>query len=143
VFAFAFVIVIGLCEGRARADGLPAAGSVLRASAYALPVGCSAVTGSYHVAYMLYEEGAPRRWRTAAYVCGGLSIGVGTYVLIDGGGESTGRTVLGIIPLVVGSYAILTAWFVGAPDDIVGPQASHLTPWFGKDSAGLAWGTTF
>jgi len=128
---------------RARAAGLPDATTIVKAGAYILPVGCSTITGSYHVVYMLYEEGAPRRWRTAAYICGGVSIGLGTFILVDNGSGAGGfDTFVGVLPIVLGTGAILAAWFVGAPDDIVGPQ-SRMTPWFGPGSAGMAWTGTF
>jgi hypothetical protein len=138
----ALSLVIVAAPARAHAASLPDATSVLFGAGYALPIGCSLVTGTYNSAYMVYDEGAPRGWRTAAYVCGGLSIGVGTWVLIDNGGASTGRTVIGILPIVIGAGAVLTAWFVGAPDDVVGNQA-RLTPWLGEGSGGLVWSGTF
>jgi hypothetical protein len=119
----------------------PDFGSVAVAGGYVLPIGCSAITGTYHLTYIVYGEGAPQRWRTAAYVCGGVAIGVGTYVLVDSGGETTGAKVLGGLPIVVGSYAILTALFVG-PEQVIGPQA-RVTPWFGPHGGGLVWSGTF
>jgi hypothetical protein len=129
--------------GRAEAAGLDAT-SVLEAAGYALPVGCSAVTGTYHAAYLLYGEGAPRGWRTAAYICGGVSIGLGTYLLVRDD-SSAGGTAIGVVPLVVGTYAIVTALLVGAPDDTVGDlsRAPRLTPWLASGSAGLVWSGTF
>jgi hypothetical protein len=139
----ALSILLTFAPARAHAAGLDAT-VVLEATGYALPVGCSAVTGTYHTAYLLYGEGAPRGWRTAAYVCGGLSLGLGTYLLVTGDG-STDSTVVGVVPLVAGAFAIVTSLLVGAPDDIVGDvaRAPRVSPWFGSGSAGLVWSGTF
>jgi hypothetical protein len=134
---------LGMAPGRAQAAGLDAT-TILEATGYALPVGCSAVTGTYHASYLAYGEGAPRGWRTAAYVCGGLSLGLGTTLLLTGDG-STNSTVVGVVPIVVGAYAIVTALLGGAPDDVVGDMARAplVSPWFGSGSAGLVWSGTF
>jgi hypothetical protein len=133
-----------LAPRRARAE-TPDATSLLDATAYILPVGCSAVTGTYHLTYIMYGEGAPRRWRTAAYICGGVSIGLGAYVLATGDEQSGTGLTIGILPIVIGSYAIATAWFVGAPDDVVGPmaRAPRVTPWVAAGAAGIAWSGRF
>ena len=140
VLAFVLATVVG--PRRAAAADVPSGSSIVVAAGYVLPIGCSALTGTYHAAYLLYGEGAPMRWRTAAWICGGISIGVGTYVLVDDAGATTDGTVLGIVPIVVGTGAVLAALFVGAPDDTVGNQA-RLTPWIGKGSGGLVWSGRF
>jgi hypothetical protein len=129
-----------VAPARAHAAGLDAT-VILEATGYALPVGCSAVTGTYHATYLVYGEGAPRGWRTAAYVCGGLSIGLGTYLLVAGNDS----TAIGVVPIVAGVYAVVTSLLVGAPDDIVGDmaRAPRLTPWVGAGAAGLVWSGSF
>ena len=46
----------------ARAD-VPDCTGLLEATAYVLPVGCSALTGTFHAVYLAYGEGAPARSR--------------------------------------------------------------------------------
>jgi hypothetical protein len=137
----AAVLVSGALQGQAHADLSSGVKDVALAGGYVVPVGCSLMTGAFNGAYLVYGEGAPRRWRTAGYVCGGVSVAVGTYLLVDDS-ETSGAIVLGTIPVVIGLGAILAAWFVGAPDDVVGDQAL-VVPWVGEGGAGLSWSGRF
>jgi hypothetical protein len=134
----AAVLVSTASPRPAAAADTPSGESILLAGAYIVPVGCSVLTGIYDGAYLVYDEGAPQRWRTAAYICGALSIGVGTYVLVDRGDEGADGIVLGVLPIAIGGAAILTAWLVGPPDDVVGEMArTRVTPWLGQGAGGL------
>ncbi len=143
LLAAATALVSSALPSRAHAAGFASGAEDLAlAAGYVVPVGCSLLTTAFNGAYMVYGEGAPRRWRSGGYICGGVSVALGTYLLVDDGFETSEGIVLGTIPVVIGLSAILTAWFVGAPDDIVGDQAL-VVPWLGEGRAGLSWSGRF
>jgi hypothetical protein len=119
--------------------------SVGAAVAYIVPIGCSAITSVASGAYMAVGEGAPMYLRTTGVVCGIAGIGVGTYLLITDN-DTPGRIALGVLPVVAGAAAIITAILVGAPQDIVGNNSAleHVVPVaFQGGGGGLGFTTTF
>jgi hypothetical protein len=144
VLVVAATVALAVIAPRRAAAATPSGESIVLAGAYIVPVGCSLVTGIYDGAYWAYGEGAPQRWRTSAYICGAISIGVGTYVLVDSGDEGGDQIAVGVAPIVIGGAAILTALFVGPPDDIVGDMArTHVTPWLSHGGGGLVLSGSF
>jgi hypothetical protein len=129
----------------ARADQLQSLGEGL---IYVIPTGGSVFTGAVNGLYLAAGEGAPRRWRVSAWILGGAALLVGGYVLWDTGADTAGDITLGAVPIVFGAGAVLTATFVGAPDDIVGDMSLVQPLWVAGESgrlelAGVALGGRF
>jgi hypothetical protein len=123
----------------ARADVGSSAESIGTFAAYVGPLACSLFSGGALGAYLVADEGAPARWRTTAYVCGGLSLAVGTYVWIDDGFATARGITLGAVPIVAGAGVITLALLVGAPDDVVGVAGGRtlVTPFVADGGGGL------
>ncbi len=133
-------LALGAAGPSARADVTGQLESIGKATGYVVPAGGAAITSIVNGLSIAYDEGSPKPWRIAGYLCGGveLGIGVGMLTLAD---HTQENTVLGIVPLVLGAAAIGTAWFAPVPNDIVGGVA--LAPLVAPGTAGLAIGGRF
>lgn len=123
VLSLAAVLAAGSAAAGTRlahADLGDSAVSLAQGVAYVVPTGGSLFTGAVNGLYLGAGEGAPRSWRVWGVGFGAAAVLVGGYVLGQSGADEGRDYVIGGVPIVAGGGAILTAVFVGAPDDVVG-----------------------
>ncbi len=93
---------------------------------YVIPMASSLFATTINGTYLAYGEGSPRRWHVLGYAAGATEIVAGAAILAFGDGSS-GTTILGVTPIVVGALSVAAAYFVDYPDDIVGGEARART----------------
>ncbi len=125
----AAAILVGVMAGEARAD----LGETFLAIGYVVSIGggalCTAVNGSY----LSFGEPAPRGWRLAGFVAGGVDVAWGVAAYAAASDRSEG-VVVGSIAVAVGAASFLTALFVDESDDRPGVR---VVGWAAPEAAGV------
>ena len=118
-------------------DTWSSAKSVGAAVGYVAPAGAAFLTTAANGVTVAYDEETTRFWKTGGYVAGGVELAIGAGLLAFRH-ESTGRVVIGAIPVGLGVAALATALFA-REEPVLGPSGTTVTAWASSDGAGVAW----
>ena len=116
--------------------------AVGQAIGYGSAVMTGVVAGSANGIACAYAEETPAVWRIVGFVGGGVDVVLGTGLLLRDSSD-VDSLIVGLVPLVVGATAIVTAAYAPVEDTPTSFRRAMLSPMVTPGGGGVLWSGSF